>query len=217
MRIHIANPNATGRMTDTIARAARAASGPDVEIVATTNATGPLSIEGPVDGARAVPGLLDLIAGTEVDAHVIACFDDTGLDAARLLTSRPVIGIGEAACLHATQLAHRFVVVTAAQVSVPVIVDNLVRSGLMARCAEVRAAGVAVLDIDGHDAGDDPVATAIRKAAADYPGAALVLGCAGMAELARDLSAELGRPVIDGVAAGVSLAVGLVRCGRPPA
>ena len=94
---------------------------------------------------------------------------------------------------------------------------NLVRSGLMARCAEVRAAGVAVLDIDGHGAGDAPVATAIRKAAADYPGAALVLGCAGMAELAHDLSAELGRPVIDGVAAGVSLAAGLVRCGRPPA
>ena len=29
-----------------------------------------------------------------VAGHVIACFDDTGLDAARCLTDRPVIGIG---------------------------------------------------------------------------------------------------------------------------
>ncbi len=213
MRLHVVNPNATERMTETIAVAARAVAGPDVEIAVSTNRAGPASIEGPVDGARAVPGLLDLIATTEADAHVIACFDDTGLEAARVLTRRPVVGIGEAACIHATQLAHRFVVVTSAPISVPVIEDNFVRTGLMGRCAEVRAAGVAVLAIGQHDANDDPVARAIRQAAADHPGAALVLGCAGMADLARALSAELGRPVIDGVAAAIGLATGLVRSG----
>lgn len=148
MRIHVANPNATRRMTETIARAPRAVAGPDVEIVATTNITGPDSIEGPVDGARAAPGLLDLIAETHADAHVIACFDDTGLDAARALTHRPVV-------------------VTSAPISVPVIEGNLIRTGLMARCAEVWAAGVAVLEIGGHGAGDDPVAAAIRSIGLD--------------------------------------------------
>ncbi len=213
MRIHVVNPNSTARMTETIARAAREAAGPGTEILATTNAAGPSSIEGPVDGARAAPGLLDLVTAAEADAHVVACFDDTGLDAARALTRRPVVGIGEAACLLATQLAHRFVVVTAAPVSVPVIEGNLARTGLAARCAGVRAAGVAVLDIAGHGAPDDPVASAVRQAARDVPGAAIVLGCAGMAALARDLSAELDRPVVDGVAAGVTLAEGLARLG----
>ena len=149
MRIHIANPNATGRMTDTIARAARAASGPDVEIVATTNATGPASIEGPVDGARAVPGLLDLIEGTEADAHVIACFDDTGLDAARALLDMPVVGIGEAAMHVASLLGHRFAIVTTLSRSVPILRDNVDRYGLGARCCAVRASDIPVLAL--HD------------------------------------------------------------------
>ena len=34
------------------------------------------------------------------DAFVIACFDDTGLEAARCVTSAPVVGIGEAAFQH---------------------------------------------------------------------------------------------------------------------
>src|SRR2546427_648096 len=63
---------------------------------------GPESIEGFYDDALAVPGLLAEIAKGEaqgVSAHVIACFDDTGLDAARALAGapaprpgRPVIG-----------------------------------------------------------------------------------------------------------------------------
>ncbi len=213
MRIHVANPNSTAWMTETIARSAREAAGPGTEIRATTNASGPASIEGPVDGARAVPGLLDLVLAAEAEAHVVACFDDTGLEAARMLTRRPVVGIGEAACLVATQLAHRFVVVTAVPVSVPVIEGNLARTGLAARCAGVRSAGVAVLDIASHGSGDDPVAAAVRRAAREVPGAAIVLGCAGMAALARHLSAELDRPVVDGVAAGVTLAEGLARTG----
>src|SRR5207245_4951726 len=61
---------------------------------------GPESIEGFYDDALAVPGLLAEIAKGEaqgVSAHVIACFDDTGLDAARALAGAPVVGIGEAA------------------------------------------------------------------------------------------------------------------------
>ncbi|RVV98204.1 aspartate/glutamate racemase family protein [Mesobaculum littorinae] len=215
MRIHVANPNGTEAMTATIATAARAAAAPGTEIVATTATGAPASIEGPLDGAHATPFLLDRIAGTQADAHVIACFDDTALDAARALVRAPVVGIGEAACLLATQLADSFCVVTSAAISVPVLEANLRRTGLIARCAGVRAAGVPVLEIGGHAAGaEDPVAEAVRRAARDHPGAALVLGCGGMAALAGDLSRELGRPVIDGVAAAVVLAEGLARLGH---
>ena len=45
-----------------------------------------------------MPGLLAEIAkAPDADAFVIACFDDTGLEAARCATEAPVIGIGEAA------------------------------------------------------------------------------------------------------------------------
>jgi allantoin racemase len=45
----------------------------------------------------------------------------------------------------------------------------------------------------------------------------VVLGCAGMADLTRKLTAEFGVPVIDGVAAAVKLVESLVALGLTPA
>ncbi len=58
---------------------------------------GPVSIEGYYDEVFAMPGMLRRIReaeATQVIGHVIACFDDTGLDAARSIAAAPVIGIG---------------------------------------------------------------------------------------------------------------------------
>ena len=41
----------------------------------------------------------------------------------------------------------------------------------------------------------------------------IVLGCAGMADLCRMLTATAGVPVVDGVASGVGLATAMVRMG----
>lgn len=53
------------------------------------------------------------------DAVVTACFDDTGPDAARCITDKPMIGIGEAAYRVASMLANKFSVVTTLARSVP--------------------------------------------------------------------------------------------------
>ncbi|MES0151350.1 aspartate/glutamate racemase family protein [Mesorhizobium sp. M0012] len=68
---------------------------------------GPDAIEGPFDGALSVAGLLKQVVAAEmdnVDAHIIACLDDTGLDAARAIATKPVIGIGKAS-LHPSALS----------------------------------------------------------------------------------------------------------------
>src|SRR5438874_1363144 len=96
MKILVVNPNTTASMTQKIGAAARAAAAPGTEILAVNPSTGPVSIEGFYDEALSVPGLLAEIAKGEefgVDGHVIACFDDTGLDAARSLAKKPVVGI----------------------------------------------------------------------------------------------------------------------------
>ena len=147
MEILVVNPNTTASMTEKIGAAARAAAGPGTRITAVSPATGPESIEGYYDEALAVPGLLVEIARGEargVAGHVIACFDDTGLDAARVLARAPVVGIGEAAFHAASLVAGRFSVVTTLGRSVPAIEHNLVRYGLATRCARVRAAEVPV-------------------------------------------------------------------------
>src|SRR5258705_9015212 len=151
MHLNIVNPNTTAAMTATIAAAARKAARENTVIRAVSSAFGPASIEGAYDDAFAVPGLLEQIKAGEaegVDAHVIACFDDTGLDAARALADAPVVGIGEAGFHLATMLAHRFAVVTTLSRSVPVLENNLLRYGLDRRCVRVRATDVAVTELD---------------------------------------------------------------------
>jgi len=56
-----------------------------------------------------------------------------------------------------------------------------------------------------------------RRALSEDDCGAIVLGCAGMADLCHRLSDELGVPVIDGVTAATVTAEGLVRAGWPRA
>lgn len=217
MKIRVINPNTTAAMTETIARAAREAAAAATEIQAVTSSTGPVSIEGYYDEALCLPGLLKEIRRGEddnVDAHVIACFDDTGLDACRQIATAPVIGIGEAAFHTATLVACRFTVVTTLARSITAIEHNLMKYGFDRR-AHVRAAEVPVLALE--DARSDArkrIDAEIGAALAQDRAEAIVLGCAGMAKLARDLAAAHRCPVIDGVGAGVKLAEMLVTLGH---
>lgn len=215
MNLLIVNPNTTASMTEKIGRAAADAAGPGVSVRAVNPDDGPVSIEGYYDEAFSVPGLLGVIrSAPPADAYVLACFDDTGLDAARSVAPGPVVGIGEAAFHMATLVAGRFSVVTTLQRSVQPIEHNLVRYGLASRCAAVRAAEVPVLDLElpGSDA-RERVAEEIGRALRDDRAEAIVLGCAGMADLAAALSARFRVPVLDGVACAVRLAASLVALG----
>lgn len=215
MRILVVNPNTTASMTGKIGEAARLVASAGTEISAVNPTDGPPSIEGYFDEVFSIPGLIGCMrAEPEADAYVIACFDDTGLDAARCATSAPVIGIGEAAFHMATLLAGRFSVVTTLARSVPAIEHNLTRYGLIDRCARVRASDIPVLDLEkpGSNA-EHTISREIGRAIAEDHAEAIVLGCAGMADLAGRLTQEHGVPVLDGVACAVKLAEGLVGLG----
>ncbi len=213
MRILVVNPNTTASMTEKIGAAARRVASAGTEIVAVNPTIGPASIEGFYDEAMSLAGMLDVIRkASGYDAVVIACFDDTGLDAARCLTDKPVIGIGEAAYHMASMISNKFSVVTTLARSVPALEHNLHRYGLMARCARVRSSEVAVLELE-HPGSDacNRVSAEIGRAVAEDRAEAIVLGCAGMADLADSLAKDHGLPVLDGVTCAVGLAEAMVR------
>lgn len=216
MKIAVINPNTTASMTATIADAARRVAHAETEILAITSSMGPVSIEGYYDEVFAVPGLLVEIARAEregAQAIVIACFDDTGLDAARALAGVPVIGICEAALSATSFIAQRFSVVTTMERS-RLPVEHLVhRYGMGGRC-KVRAADVPVLSLEGPNSNArDRLRSEISAALKDDRAEAIVLGCAGMADLTVALRQEFGVPVIDGVAAAVKQAESLIAQG----
>jgi allantoin racemase len=227
--IQVINPNTSRAMTDAIGRTAREVAGAGVTVSAVTSPMGPASIESHYDEALAVPGVLAAVRDGErtgADGHVIACFGDPGLAAARELAAGPVVGIAEAAMHLATFIGRSFSVVTTLSRMVGHTSDLVRAYGFGSACAGVHACDIPVLDLDSPLARASITKTCV--AARDADGCdAIVLGCAGMTDLMAALSNELGIPVIDGVAAAVKTVEALVALGlrtskrdeyaRPPA
>jgi allantoin racemase len=219
MKLLVVNPNTSTAMTAGIAAAARAVAGTGTEVIATQPSFGPLSIEGQFEEALAAAGVAEQVklhAGRpgQVDAVVIACFGDPGLDAAREATTAPVLGIAEAAFHAASMLATGFSVVTT-MTRTCIIAEHLVfRYGFERRCRGIHGTDIPVLALEHGGAGCvDEIEAAAREALARDRSGAIVLGCAGMAGLCATLQQRLGVPVVDGVAAAVKFAQSLAELG----
>ncbi|MCA0275690.1 MAG: aspartate/glutamate racemase family protein [Proteobacteria bacterium] len=215
MKIKLINPNTTASMTELMGMAARAVAAPNTEIVLATSRSGAVSIEGHYDEALSVLGTVDqILEGDPADAYVIGCFGDPGLLAAREIAAAPVIGIAEAAMHAATFVSTSFSIVTTLE-RTRIISEQLVRNyGMERHCRRVRATDVAVLELENPES----CARAIilgecEEALREDKAEAIVLGCAGMADLAKFLEQRLGVPVIDGVAAAVKFAEAIVGMG----
>lgn len=217
MKILVVNPNTTASMTDKIRETAVAIAAPGTEIVAVNPADGPVSIEGHYDEAWCLPGLLTEAKKGEAagaDALVIACFDDPGLDACRELLTIPVIGICEAAMATASMVGHGFSVVTTLPRAVPIIEALAFKYGYERHCRKVRSAEIPVLALEEEGgAAAAKVREEVLKAIEEDHAEAILLGCAGMTDLAASLTEETGVPVIDGVAAAVKFAEALAGLG----
>ena len=214
MRIKLINPNTTQRMTDAMGRCARNVVAPGTEVIAVSPTMGPPSIEGYYDEALATPGLLAEVAAGEregCDGYVIACFGDPGLYAARELARGPVIGIAEAAMHAASVLAPGFSVVTTLSRTCGMAWHLAERYGMKRFCRNVRATEVAVLELDRPGSAARRIILDECRRALDEDGSdAIVLGCAGMAELCAEIEDALGAPVVEGVTAAVKWVEALV-------
>ena len=146
-----------------------------------------------------------------VDGYVIACFGDPGLFAARELAHGPVIGIAEAAMHAASVIAPSFSVVTTLARTTGMAWHLAERYGMKRFCRSVRATDVAVLDLDQPgSAARELIIDECRRALEDDGADAIVLGCAGMADLARAIEDAVAAPVVEGVTAAVKWAEALV-------
>lgn len=217
MRLLIINPNGTAAMTEQAVRSARQVMSQSTEIVSKTGIDTPLSIEGFADEAMAVPSMLAQIIAAEADgaqATVIACFDDPGLDAAREVAAGPVIGICQAGVQAAMVLAKRFSIITTLPRSVPAIEDLVDRYGAHRHCRKVRSINLPVLALESDRGHAYAMLLAEIARTREEDGAeAVVLGCAGMSDLADRLSEQTGVTVIDGVVVAVKMAEALVGAG----
>ncbi|MDQ0821307.1 allantoin racemase [Arthrobacter sp. V4I6] len=216
MRILVANVNTTESMTDSIAAQARQAAAPGTEIVGLTPRFGAESCEGNFESYLAAIAVMDKVLSypEPYDAVIQAGYGEHGREGLQELLNVPVVDITEAAASTAMFLGHKYSVVTTLDRTVPLIEDRLKLAGLDSRCASVRASGMAVLELEEEperavEAIIEQALLAVRQDKAEV----IVLGCGGMAGLDEQIRQRAGVPVVDGVAAAVTIAESLVRLG----
>ncbi|MDG4664695.1 aspartate/glutamate racemase family protein [Mycobacterium sp. 236(2023)] len=220
MRILVLNPNTSETMTTEISAAASAAAQPGTEIVCMRPRFGATAIDSASESYLSAVGVMDVVAvaladGTfDFDAVVLAGFGEHGRDALAEMLLVPVFDIAESAAHVACLIGRRFSVVTTLARSIPPIEDRLLLAGLNTRCASVRACGLGTADVDADPQGAvDAIVAEAARAVADDGADVICLGCAGMAGVTEAISAKVGVPAVDGVAAAVGLAQAVVGLG----
>ena len=208
--IYVINPNSSVEVTDRIAWAAREAwSGAEPEVRAVTLHEGPPGIITEQHIREVTPLMSAFVQdnGPRASAFVIACFSDPGMFAARAVTVKPVIGIGEAGLAEARTHSQKIGVVAISSGAKERHFDYYRQLGF----GDV-VCGENAINLTPLQSGDETLAygriitaaTALR----DEDGAGvIVLGCAGMSQLRARVEADIGIPVVDPCAAAVRAAV----------
>jgi allantoin racemase len=193
---------------------------PGVDVTVCEVPSGPASIESAYEEYVSVEQTGRLVVDLEdagVDAIVLGCFGDPGLDALYELTSRAVVvGPGEASAHIAVMLGQRFGVVTVADGVVNPIRHLVARTGLASSLAGISVVDTPVLELaDDREVSADRAAEAARTLVDRHSADVIVLGCMSMAflDLGEDIEARIGVPVVNPVKAALAIAHGRAHFG----
>jgi len=209
MKLLIINPNSDEEMSQAISTSAIHFADGDFEVDCLPTPGAPAFIDSYRDSAAAMPGMVELLQKYETgyDGFIVACHCDPNLDLMKELTTKPMVGIGEASMKIATMLGHRFSVISTDSRSVP-NKEALIRSyHLQDLLASVKYPPASLGDRSDEDKYLSTAQAAIEEDMAEV----IVLGCAGMTGLDKRLERELGVPVLDGVVCALIIAAGLVK------
>jgi len=211
MRILVVNPNSSVEVTRGISKAL-APLGNTFDVTCLPQS--PKTIRTDDDVMVAGQAFADLAASNaDAAGFIIACFSDPGLDMARARIDKPVTGAQEAAVLLACKTALQFGIIALSERAIPRHLKRIEAMG----CLDRVVAELPLHDVSAVDAGQDPeVYRQVFKLAVklrDQGAGAIVLGCAGFAQLTARLQADVGVPIIDPILAAGQLALARARNG----
>jgi allantoin racemase len=193
---------------------------PGVEVGIAESAGGPGSIESAYEEYLAVPALVEALVSAEregVDAIIVGCFDDPGVDALRELATRTlVVGPGAAAMHLAGLLGGSFGIVT---VPNPTAARKLVLTErLDARLAGIGLVHIPVLELRQDAEASLEAMTEVGKELVAGGAETIVFGCMSMGFLDVDaeLAGRLGVPVVNPAKVALGVAETLVRAALLP-
>ncbi len=214
--ILVVNPNTSEDMTAAIDRIGQAAAGTHANVVTLCSRQGPHTIEGALDAALGVAGMLEVIAAypEPFDAVVVACFGDPGVDALRMLVRVPVVGIGAASFTQAAFLSQRFAIVTPEVGTSERYAAVAASMGLSRPFLGTYQTQLSVADFESDDPAVVNTLVFYAQQAVKDGAECLLFGCAGIADQIREIEERADVLCIASAAAGVTQALACLRHRR---
>ncbi len=204
-------------MTDQIQTVAQAVKREDCEVTVVCADRGPVTIESSYDETYAIGPTLDRVrqaADEGYDAILLACFCEVGVEAAREISSIPVLGLEEPTLAVALMLGEKFGVMTEKRPRVAMKKRHIRRYGLLERMASVRPLERSVAELAADPEGTKAAGLALARLMIEEDGAeVIIMGCAAMAGYSDDLERELHVPVLDPLKVSLKMAEALVDLG----
>ena len=208
-QILVINPSSNKDVTKGMAKELQSfnfSGGP--EIVCEDLPQGPFGIESQADVESVKLPLRNIVSERkDIDAFVIACYSDPGLQVCREATGRPVFGIQECGVLTAMAQGDRFGVIALQESSIRRHLLYLRQMGVTGRFAKERAANLSVEECATGIKTFEKLCTVSHQLRDEDKADTIILGCAGMASHRSRLESKIGIPVIDPVKAAVSMAM----------
>ena len=148
------------------------------------------------------------------DAFIIACYEDTGIDVIRKITSRPVIGIGEAAFYTANIIANKFSIITNLSASHEALKNNLIKYDLDHKCVSLKSIEVPILDMETMSKSNiKKLENEINRTICEDTPEAIIITSPGILNLTKIFSDRFNIPIVEGVTAAATLLENLSKQG----
>ena len=140
------------------------------------------------------------------DAFIIISFEDIGVDTIRKVTSKPIIGIGEASFYTANIIANKFSVITNLSHSHEALKNNLIKYDMDHKCVSIKSIEVPVLDMDTMSKSNlNKLNNVIQRTITEDDPEVIIITSPGILNLSKNLSNKFNIPIIEGVTAATAL------------
>ena len=142
------------------------------------------------------------------DAFIVISFEDIGVDTIRKVTSKPIIGLGEASFCTANIIANKFSVITNLSHSHEALRNNLIKYDMHHKCVSIKSIEVPVLDMETMSKSNlDKLDNEIQRTITEDDTEAIIITSPGILNLSKNLSNKFNIPIIEGVTAATALTV----------
>ncbi|AFY40595.1 Hydantoin racemase [[Leptolyngbya] sp. PCC 7376] len=219
MKIRVIAPIASSAFNPSVEAEIKTVAAPDADISLVNLDHGTKSIESRYDEFLNTADIIKKSQEAQqegMDGIFIDCFADPGLGVVRELVDIPAIGGFEPAVLMAKLICQKFSIVTVEKRVNSIIEDEARKLGIMSNLMSIRDLGIPVVDLGNKERVKEALLKQSQQAIEQDGAQAIVLGCTGMLEVAKETEkvlAELGTPapVIDPTTAAITTLQALVR------